>query len=103
MARTLHQFVDRGATFESFISISDDTVDLTTYDEVRGKMKKHYDASNSVSMVCAARDSSTLRLYMDAETTALLDAEHYVYDVELVTGDTVIRVVQGLVYVIPSV
>lgn len=100
MARNVNLYVDKGASFETFIELSDDNIDLTAdYDTFVGRMKKHFESANTVTISVAAVNSSALRLYMEANTTGNLDSDRYIYNVELVNGDDVIRLTQGLVFV----
>ena len=101
----------QGATFSKRLtwSINDVPVDLTGY---TAKMQ----ARDSYGAICTAvvdittenggitlDSSGNIDLLVSATETATLHAKDYVYDLELVTGTIVYRVIEGKFIVTPEV
>lgn len=92
-------YIDQGASFETFIQVPDEDFDLTTYDSIVGRMRKHYESANAVTLDCSASNTSTIRIGLTANATAALDSDRYVFTIELVLDTEVERVVSGLALV----
>ena len=107
MANKYNLTIKQGATFTQNIVVKNAAgavIDLTGYSG-RADMRKEYTSSNGTSFTVAITTPSngTVTLSLTAEQTAALDADRYVYDVELVSGATVHRIVQGNATVFPEV
>lgn len=106
MARKANLVVDQGSTFTTTITLTDDDgtiLNLTGYTGA-GQIRKWYTSTNAVSFsVAIAPTSGEVTLQLSATTTANMAAGRYVYDVELTTGSTVSRVLEGLITVTPEV
>lgn len=106
MAVKTNLVIDQGATFLINLDISDmsDTpVDLTGF-TASSQMRKTYSSSTSTAFTASINTtSSSVVLEMTASQTASLASGRYVYDVELRSGNTVSRIVEGIVTVTPQV
>ena len=111
MAAIANLIVDQGANFSSDVTVKDangNAFDLTGY-TTQAKMAIGYASTrtrtNLTSVIATDAASGVVALAMTATQTAALDAERYVYDVEITetsTG-TVTRVIEGLITVRPNV
>ena len=110
MAAIANLIIDQGANFSSDVTVKDangNAFNLTGY-TTEAKMAKGYASTRtrtSLTSVIATDATSGVALSMTAAQTAALDAERYVYDVEITqtsTG-TVTRVIEGLITVRPNV
>lgn len=94
--------MDQGATFSQTIALGNNDIDLSGY-TVRGSMRKHFGANNDHDFVCNVVNTTHYLFSLPASNTAAIEAGNYVYDIEIVSGNTVYRVLEGLVYVTPEV
>lgn len=100
----------QGATFNKTLTwrIDEVTVDLAGY-TARMQVRENYKSpaakldltTENGGIVLGAEGLITLEI--DAATTAALKARDYVYDLELVTNDTVYRLLEGKFTVTPEV
>ncbi len=106
MSTKANLVIDQGSTFSTTISLTDDdglAIDLTGYTG-QSQIRKHYTSATSVPFTVAiAPSTGQVTLSLTATVTAGLASGRYVYDVELTTGSTVSRVLEGLVTVSPEV
>lgn len=106
MAQKVNLIIDQGCTFATSFDVNDDAgmpMDLTGYVGY-SQIRKHYTSSNAVSFTVSANSSGVVVLTMDSNTTNLLSAGRYVYDVELVSpANTTSRIVEGIVTITPQV
>jgi hypothetical protein len=110
MAAVANLSIDQGATFSSDITVKDmngNVFDLTGYTAV-AKLAKGYSSTRTrtaMSTVFATdRTTGVLTISLTANQTAALDAERYVYDVEITSGSgSVTRVLEGIITVRPEV
>lgn len=105
----IHNFsLDQGSTFAITVTIRDnagDPLDLTAY-TARGQIRKTYQSENATNFeiqILSPPDTGKLTLALDADVTEGLAAGRYVYDVEIVNGTVVNRVLQGQITVDPEV
>lgn len=100
---TLNLIVPQGATFERVLtwSLDDTPVDLTNYTAL---MQVRPTAASGVVLLELSTDNGgitlggalgTITLHVDATTTGDLPPGTAVYDLELSTGETVTRLVEG--------
>lgn len=111
-AGTYNIVCDQGATLSRVLTwknSNDTPVNLTTY-TARMQVRENYDASSSVLSLTTENGGITLggalgtiTIVASATATAALTPDSYVYDLELVTGSTVTRLVQGSFTVTPEV
>jgi hypothetical protein len=107
MATTKNLVIDQGATFSAniqFLDNSKNPISLAGY-SVRSKMRTSYDASNAAILTANVVNATTgnVNLFLTAANTSLLPHGRYVYDVEAYLGNTVVRVVEGSITVMPGV
>jgi hypothetical protein len=105
MATKANINIDQGTTFTTSVSLTDESgspLDLTAY-TANAQIRKWYTSSNSVSFNTELVDGNIV-LSLNANTSALLVAGRYVYDVIVRDGsNNVTRVVEGIVTVNPRV
>jgi len=110
MAAVANLSIDQGATFTSDVTIKGmggNVFDLTGY-TARAKMAKGYSSTRTRTTITATVSnnpaSGVITLSLTAEQTAALDAERYVYDLEIVsTTNVVTRALEGIITVRPEV
>jgi hypothetical protein len=110
MAAIANLTIDQGASFSSDVTLKDSSnalFDLTGY-TASAKMAKGYSSTRTrVAMTTTiASDPTTgvVTLSLTATQTAALDAPaRYVYDLEVTTGASVTRVIEGIINVRPNV
>jgi hypothetical protein len=110
MAAVANLSMDQGATFTSDVTIKGmggNVFDLTGY-TARAKMAKGYSSTRTRTAITATVSnnpaSGVITLSLTAEQTAALDAERYVYDLEIVsTTNVVTRALEGIITVRPEV
>jgi len=111
MAAIANLTIDQGASFNSDVTVKDannNAFNLTGY-TAAAKMAEGYASTRTRTTITAtvAGDASTgvVTLSMTAADTASLDAERYVYDLEITqtSSGTVTRVIEGIITVRPQV
>lgn len=102
MALNANLKIDQGATFEVTFYLSDHNdvaLDLTGF-TARSKIRKTFTTPTSVNFVATVNAvAGSVNLYLSATSTAAIKSGQYVYDCELVSGNTVSRIVQGIILV----
>ena len=110
MAARLNLTIEQGATFQAVITweIDGDPVDLTGY-EARMQARQTVKSDSKVldldtdSGITLGGVLGTITIDLTAEQTADINIGKLVYDLELVTGDYVKRLVQGNITIKPEV
>ena len=107
MAVTSNLVIDQGANFTVTINYSNDEGvpnNLTGY-TARAQMRKSYYSANSISFTSAFTDAANgeIMLTMTPALTANIKAGRYVYDLTVSSNATVLRIVEGIVTVLPGV
>lgn len=108
MAAIANLYVDQGATFSTSVLVKNDdgsAFDLTDY-SVAAQIRKSYSSSTAVDFTASVADPATagqINLSLTATQTGTLEEGRYVYDVEVTSGVTVTRVIEGLVTISPQV
>ena len=111
MAAIANLTIDQGATFTSDVTVKDangNPFDLTGY-TAAAKMAKGYASTrtrtNFTTTVSADATTGVVTLSLSATDTAALDAERYVYDLEITqtSSGNVTRVIEGVISVRPQV
>ena len=109
MAAIANLTIDQGATFSSDVTVKDaqgNAFNLTGYTAVAKLAKGFASTKTRTNMTTSiATDATTgvVTLSLSATETAALDAERYVYDLEITSGATVTRVIEGIITVRPQV
>ena len=103
MAAISNLYIDAGSTFSAIITIrgSDgNPLNLSTY-TVASQMRKSYGSTTAYNFNASVFDtgSGKVRLQLSAAESSLIKPGRYLYDIEISTGDTKLRVVEGLVVV----
>lgn len=103
---------DQGATFSRVITWKNSNgtpIDLTNY-TARMQVRANYPATTTVLNLTTENGgitlggaAGTITLAATATATAAISADQYVYDLELITGAQVTRVVEGTFTVTPEV
>ena len=107
MAITKNLVIDQGSTFTAnlqYVTNSKIPVDLTGY-SVRSQLRKSYKSANSATIATTITNASygNITLSLSSIQTSNLPHGRYVYDVEAYQGNTVIRIVEGIITVYPGV
>ena len=109
MAALANLTIDQGATFTSDVTVKDaqgNAFNLTGYTAVAKLAKGFASTKTRTNMTTSiATDATTgvVTLSLTATETSALDAERYVYDLEITSGATVTRVIEGIITVRPQV
>lgn len=90
-------------------SIDDVPVDLTTY-TARMQVREKYTSKTSVidlttenGGITLGGENGTIDIYISSAVTELTISKDYVYDLELISGSTVTRLIEGKFIVTPEV
>ena len=111
MAAIANLTVDQGTSFTSDVTVKDangNAFDLTGYTAV-AKMAKGFASTRTRTTITTtiAADATTgvVTLSLSSTVTAGLDAERYVYDLEITqtSSGNVTRVIEGIITVRPQV
>ena len=111
MAAIANLTLDQGATFNSDVTVKDsngNAFNLTGY-TASAKMATGYKSTRTrTTITCNVNGDPTtgiVTLSLTADETSALDAERYVYDLEILqtSSSTVTRVIEGIITVRPSV
>ena len=103
---------DQGSTFSRVLTWKNSNgtaIDLTNY-TARMQVRANYPATTTVLSLTTENGgitlggvAGTITLAASATATAAIAADDYVYDLELISGSNVTRVVQGSFTVTPEV
>ena len=115
MATYSNIFIDQGSDFTATIDLDNVTggdATITGYSGA-GRVRKTYNlspANASFTIVGSSSNAATftsadkgIKITLSATSTTSLNAGRYVYDVEIRSGSSVIRVLEGQVEVTPRV
>jgi hypothetical protein len=106
MAAKVNLVIDQGTTFTTTFDVSDSSntaIDFSTY-TARSQLRKAYESSISYPFSVALSSNGYITLSMTANTTNVISAGRYVYDVEVqATNGDVLRIVEGIVTITPQV
>ena len=110
MAAIANLTIDQGTTFSSDVTIKDaagNLFDLTGYG-AEAKMAQGYASTrtrtNITATINADPTTGIVTLSLTSAQTSALDAPaRYVYDLEVTSGGTTTRVIEGIINVRPSV
>ena len=106
MATKANWVIDAGTTFSTSLNLTDqngDVLNLTGYTS-SSMIRRWYTSTKSISFNTSINTAiGTITLELDANVTSTMWPGRYVYDVEVTNGNTVSRVVEGIVTVTPAV
>jgi len=111
MAAIANLSIDQGATFTSDVTVkdaNDNPFNLTGY-TAAAKLAKGYASTRTrtdfTTTVAADPTTGVVTLSLTSTQTAALDAERYVYDLEITqtSSGSVTRVIEGIISVRPQV
>jgi|TARA_B100001245_G_scaffold110000_1_gene80374 hypothetical protein len=109
MAAIANLTIDQGATFSSDVTVKDaqdNAFNLTGY-TASAKLAKGFASTrtrtNMTTSIATDATTGVVTLSLTATETAALDAERYVYDLEITSGAAVTRVIEGIITVRPQV
>ena len=111
MAAIANLTVDQGTSFTSDVTVKDangNAFDLTGY-TANAKMAKGFASTRTrttiTTTIAADATSGVVTLSLSSTVTAGLDAERYVYDLEITqtSSGNVTRVIEGIITVRPQV
>lgn len=106
MATKANLVIDQGATFSADLTLTDengDPLNLNGY-SANSQIRKWYTSTNAINFSTSINTTSAvITLSLTANQTANITAGRYVYDLEISSGATVSRVVEGIVTVTPNV
>ena len=99
--------IDQGASFSANIDVTDSDGDALNLDgySVAGQIRKTYSSTTAVDFTASIINASAgvVQISLSATQTNNMKAGRYVYDVEINSGRTITRVVEGQVEVTPGV
>ena len=109
MAAIANLTIAQGATLTSAVTVKDaqgNAFNLTGYTAV-AKLSKGFASTrtrtNMTTSIATDATTGVVTLSLTATETAALDAERYVYDLEITSGAAVTRVIEGIITVRPQV
>jgi hypothetical protein len=106
MAIKANLVVDQGANFSATIDLTDANnavFNLTGY-TVAAQMRKNYTSSSATTFIASHNNTGgKITLVLNSTTTVAIEPGRYLYDVEITSsGNTITRVVEGIVTVTPG-
>jgi hypothetical protein len=110
MAAYAELILDQGTTFNTIITVTDDTtnlpVNVTNYVISANIKKSYYSANNTSSFQTTINDAANgnISISMTSSNSALIKAGRYLYDVKITDPNNVAtRVVEGILTITPRV
>jgi hypothetical protein len=107
MAQVQNIYIDQGTTFSFTIEVSDqygDAKDLSDYTGA-SQMRRSFYTNTAIDFTAAITSplDGEVTISLTAEETSEIKAGRYVYDIEVVSDEETIRVLEGIVVVNPEV
>lgn len=106
MATVQNITIDQGTTYSLTITLTNDdgtAKDLSSY-TVSAQMRKSYYTSTYTAFTTAKVDlTGELTISLTAVQTSDIKAGRYVYDIEIVSSEETLRILEGIVTVTPEV
>lgn len=106
MARKNDFTLDQATTFVYDLPALEDAnnapIDLSSYTGT-SQMRKSPTSSTAYTFQVAAANTGVITLSMTYNVTSKIKPGRYLYDVKLVSGNTVVRAYEGVVTVTPSI
>lgn len=110
MASYAELILDQGTTFNTLLTLTDDTTNLpinVSGYSVNANIKKSYYSINNTAVFSSTINDApngNVSISLSASTTANIKAGRYVYDVKITSpGNDVLRIVEGILTVTPRV
>ena len=99
--------IDQGSTFNSIVTVEGPNgllFNLTGY-TARGQIRKSYNSTTAVNFTTSITSPTAgeISISLSASTTATLKPGRYQFDIEIVSGAVVQRVIEGQAEVNPRV
>lgn len=99
--------IDQGSNFSSTVTVEDQsglTFNLTSY-TARGQIRRSYSSTSYTPFSASIPNPANgkIEISLTSTQTAALKPGRYVYDIEIVQGNLVNRVIEGQVEVTPRV
>lgn len=108
MTAYVELYMDQGTTWNNVIYINDDVsganINLSSY-SVRSQLRRNpYARSAAGNIICEITDTANgeITMSMDSSNTANIKAGRYTFDVELVLGTIIYRILEGIIHVTPE-
>jgi hypothetical protein len=103
MAAISNLYIDQGSTFSAIITIrgsDSNALNLTGF-TVASQMRKSYGSTTAYDFEASVYDAPTgkVRLQLSASASSAIKPGRYLYDIEITSGSTKTRVVEGLVII----
>jgi hypothetical protein len=108
MANLRNLTIDQGSTYSISIELSDandNPLDLSDY-TIHAQLRKSYGSTTYTAFTTSSGEDpedGVITLSLTAQQTGALRSGRYVYDVEIVDGSEVIRVLEGIITITPEV
>lgn len=103
MAAISNLYIDAGSTFSAIITIrgSDGNALILTNHTVASQIRKSYGSTTAYTFNASIFDAASgkVRLQLSAAESSLIKPGRYLYDIEITSGSTKTRVVEGLVII----
>lgn len=110
MATYAELIIDQGSTFNTILTLTDDTTNLpinvTNYSISANIKKSYYSANNTASFTPIINDAinGNVTISLDASTTSNIKAGRYLYDVKIKSPTNIVtRIIEGIVTITPRV
>lgn len=104
MSTKINIVIDQAASFymESDLTdrASNGPLDITGY-SAQAQLRKSYQSNTAVDFTTTLT-TGVVSIALAANTTALIEAGRYVYDIRLISSNNVVRVIEGLATVTPA-
>jgi hypothetical protein len=109
MASYSNLFVDQGADFSTFVtitSVQNDPLDLTDLN-IQGQVRKSYGSNTAFDFTVVKTDieGGQIQIKLDSDTTSSMSIGRYVYDVyaENTEDDRRFKIIEGILEIVPRV
>jgi len=109
MASYSNLFVDQGADFSTFVTITsteNDALDLTDLN-IKGQIRKSYGSSTAFDFTIVKTDNEggQIQIKLDSDTSGSMSIGRYVYDVyaENTNSDRRFKIIEGILEIVPRV
>jgi hypothetical protein len=110
MAAYVELYLDQGTTFNSNVTLTDDTtnapLNITGY-TFRSQMRRSYYSANATATITCSivnAGAGEISMNLSANTTSNIKAGRYLFDLEAVdTIGSVTRVLEGIITVTPEI
>lgn len=110
MASYAELIVDQGSTYNTILTLTDDTtnlpIDVTGYTINANIKKSYYSANNTAVFTSTINDASNgnVTISLTSGTSVNIKAGRYVYDVKVTSPTNIVtRIVEGILTITPRV